>query len=94
VASEEVTWLRESNGKLSQDLEGELCGWFLSLSLLAARFLSHSDSLVVVAGARVIRAGMTAKLAEQKQELNAALLKVIEKDGATGRLSEQLQSKC
>jgi hypothetical protein len=37
---------------------------------------------------------MTAKLAEQNQELNAALLKVIEQDGAIGRLSEQLQSKC
>jgi hypothetical protein len=31
---------------------------------------------------------MTAKLAEQKQDLNVALLKVIEKDGAIGRLSE------
>jgi hypothetical protein len=29
---------------------------------------------------------MTAKLAELKQELNTALLKVIEKDGAIGRL--------
>jgi hypothetical protein len=37
---------------------------------------------------------MTTKLAEVKQELNTALLKVIEKDGAIGRLSEQLQSKC
>jgi hypothetical protein len=31
---------------------------------------------------------MTAKLAEQKQELNTTLLKVIEKDGAIGRLSD------
>jgi hypothetical protein len=61
---------------------------------LTARFLSRSDSLVVVAGARVCHAGMTAKLAEQKQELNTALLKVIEKDGALRRLSEQLQSEC
>jgi hypothetical protein len=41
----------------------------------------------------VIRAGMTTKLVEVKQELNTALLKVIEKDGAIGRLLEQLQSK-
>jgi hypothetical protein len=32
-------------------------------------------------------------LVEQKQELNTALLKVIKKDGAIERLSEQLQSK-
>jgi hypothetical protein len=37
---------------------------------------------------------MTTKLAEVKQELNTALLKVIEKDGAIGRLSKQLQSRC
>jgi hypothetical protein len=36
---------------------------------------------------------MTTKLAKVKQELNTALLKVIEKDGAIGRLSEQLQSE-
>jgi hypothetical protein len=34
---------------------------------------------------------MTTKLTEVKRELNTALLKVIEKDGAIGRLSEQLQ---
>jgi hypothetical protein len=44
---------------------------------LAAHFLSRSDLLVVVAGACVIHTGMTAKLAEQKQELNTTLLKVI-----------------
>jgi hypothetical protein len=33
---------------------------------------------------------MVAKLAEVEQERNAALLKVIEKEGAIGRLSEQL----
>jgi hypothetical protein len=55
---------------------------------------SHPDSLVVVAGARVIRAGMVAKLAAVKDERNAAVLKVIEKEGAIGRLSEQLQSEC
>jgi hypothetical protein len=45
-------------------------------------------------GVRMIRVGMTMKLAEVKQELNIALLKVIEKDGAIGRLLEQLQCKC
>jgi hypothetical protein len=41
--------------------------WSLSFFVsLAARFLSHSDMLVVVTGARVIRAGMTTKLAEAK----------------------------
>jgi hypothetical protein len=42
---------------------------------------------------RVYRAGMTSKLAEQKQELNTALLKVIEKDDAIERLSEHLKSE-
>jgi hypothetical protein len=69
--------------------------WLFSFFVsLAARFLSRSDLLVVVAGARVIRAGMTTKLTDAKQEWNTTLLKVIEKDGAIGRLSEQLQSKC
>jgi hypothetical protein len=68
-----------------------LLSFFVSLT---ARFLSCCDSLVVVAGARMSRAGMTAKLAEQKQELNTTLHKVIEKYGAIRRLSEQLQSKC
>jgi hypothetical protein len=94
VVSEEATRLRENNAKLSEDLVGESRGCFLSLSSFATYFLSRSELLVMVAGARVIRAGMTAKLAEQNQELNAALLKVIEQDGAIGRLSEQLQSKC
>jgi hypothetical protein len=42
----------------------------------------------------VYRAGITTKLAELKPELNTALLKVIEKDGAIRRISEQLQSEC
>jgi hypothetical protein len=42
----------------------------------------------------VICVGMTTKLAEVKQELNTALLKVIEKDGAIRCLSEQHQSMC
>jgi hypothetical protein len=37
---------------------------------------------------------MVSKLVATKQERNAAVLKVIEKEGTTGRLSEQLQSKC
>jgi uncharacterized protein YhbP (UPF0306 family) len=37
---------------------------------------------------------MVAKLAVTKQERNVAVLKVIEMEGAIGRLSEQLQSKC
>jgi hypothetical protein len=41
----------------------------------------------------VHHAGMTLKLAEQKQELNSALLKVIEKDSSIGCLSEQLEGK-
>jgi hypothetical protein len=36
---------------------------------------------------------MTSKLAEQKQKLSTALLKVIEKDGAIERLSKQLKSE-
>jgi hypothetical protein len=47
----------------------------------------------MVAGARVICAGMVVKLAAVKQERNAAILKVIEKDGAIRRSSEQLQSE-
>jgi hypothetical protein len=57
------------------------------------RFLTCSDLFVAVSGMHVYRVGMTSTLAEQKLELNFALLKVIEKDGAIERLSEQLQSK-
>jgi hypothetical protein len=46
------------------------------------------------ARARLIRVGMVTKLAEVKHERNVALLKIIEKEGAVGRLSEQLQSEC
>jgi hypothetical protein len=48
--------------------------------------------LTLVAGGRVIRAGMVVQLATVKQERNAAILKVIKKDGAIKRSSEQLQS--
>jgi CTP:phosphocholine cytidylyltransferase-like protein len=42
---------------------------------------------------RVYRAGMTAKITKKTQELNTALLKVIEKDILIERLSKQLESK-
>jgi hypothetical protein len=42
---------------------------------------------------RVYCTGMTSKLAEQQQDLNTAMLKIIEKDSSIGRLSEQLESK-
>jgi hypothetical protein len=61
---------------------------------LIACSTSHPDLLGMVAGAHMICTGMVMKLAEVKQEWNAALLKVIEKEGAIGRLSEQLQSEC
>jgi hypothetical protein len=41
----------------------------------------------------VYRAGMTRKLTEKTQELNAALLENIKKDSSIERLSEQLESK-
>jgi hypothetical protein len=37
---------------------------------------------------------MVSRLAATKHERNAAVLKVIEKEGAIKRLLEQLQSKC
>jgi hypothetical protein len=61
---------------------------------LIACSISHPDVLGVVVGARVIHVRMVTKLAEVKQEQNASLLKVIKKEGAIGRLSEQLQSEC
>jgi hypothetical protein len=48
--------------------------------------------MTLVAGSRVIRAGMVVQLATVKQEQNASILKVIEKDGVLKRPSEQLQS--
>jgi hypothetical protein len=47
----------------------------------------------VVAGARLIRAEMAVQLATVKQERNAAILKVIEKEDAIRRSSDQLQSE-
>jgi hypothetical protein len=42
----------------------------------------------------MIRTGMVVQLEGVKQERNTAVLKVIEKEGAIRRLSEQLQSQC
>jgi hypothetical protein len=47
----------------------------------------------VLAGERLIRAGMVVQLAKVKQERNDAILKVIKKEDAIRRSSEQLQSE-
>jgi hypothetical protein len=91
VATEEASRLRDSNAKLSQDLEGKsddppVLVWF------SVYFLSRLDLMTLVAGSRVIRAGMVVQLAVVKQERNATVLKVIEKDGVLKRLSEKLLS--
>jgi hypothetical protein len=48
--------------------------------------------MTLVAGSRVIRAGMVVQLVTVKRERNTEILKVIEKYGVLKRLSEQLQS--
>jgi hypothetical protein len=48
--------------------------------------------MTLIAGSRVIHVGMVVQLTTIKQERNAAILKVIEKDGVLKRSSEQLQS--
>jgi hypothetical protein len=55
--------------------------------------LSMLTCLLAVSGHRAYRAGMTMKLTEKMQELNAALLKIIKKDNSIKWLSEQLESK-
>jgi hypothetical protein len=47
----------------------------------------------MVAGARVIRAGMVAQMAAVKEDRNAAILKVIKKEGVIRCSLEQLQSE-
>jgi hypothetical protein len=47
--------------------------------------------MTLVAGSRVIRAGMVLQLTTVKQERNAAIFKVLEKDDVLKRLSEKLQ---
>jgi hypothetical protein len=91
VATEEASRLQDSNAKLLQDLDGKsddspVHVWF------NVCFLSRLDLMILVAGSRMIRAGMVAQLATVKQERNAAILKVIEKDGVLKRLLEQLKS--
>jgi hypothetical protein len=91
VVIEEASRLQSSNAKLSQDLEGKSDDPPV-LAYLSACFLSGLDLMTLVAGSRVIRAGLVVQLATVKQERIAAILKVIEKDGVLKRLSEQLQS--
>jgi predicted unusual protein kinase regulating ubiquinone biosynthesis (AarF/ABC1/UbiB family) len=90
VVTEEASRLQSSNAKLSQDLEGKSDGSSV-LAYLSACFLSRLDLMTLVAGSCVIHTGMVVQLAMVKQERNAAILKVIEKDGVLKRLSEQLQ---
>jgi septal ring factor EnvC (AmiA/AmiB activator) len=90
VATEEVSRLQDSNAKLSQDLDGKLddppaLDWF------GACFMLGLDSMFLVAGLRLTHTGMVVQLAMVKQELNAAILRVIKMEGALRRLSEQLQ---
>jgi hypothetical protein len=89
VVTEEASRLRDSNTKLSQDLEGKP-GDPLAFVWLRACSLLGPNLMTLVAGSRVIRAGMVVQLATVKQERNAAILKVIEKDGVLKRSSEQL----
>jgi chromosome segregation ATPase len=91
VVTEEGSRLRDSNAKLSQDLEGKPDDP-LVLIWLNACSLSGSDLMTLVAGSRVIRAGMVVQLVTVKEERNAAILKVIEKDGVLKRSPEQIQS--
>jgi hypothetical protein len=93
VATEEAARLRDTNVQLSQDLDGKLGGPLLSLSDSSVPSLSGPDSPAMVAGARMIRAGMVVQLATVKQEQNAAILMVIKKEGAIRRSSDQLLSE-
>jgi hypothetical protein len=87
VATEEASWLRDSNAMLSRDLEGKpddplVLFWLSACSLLGPYLMT------LVAGSCVIRAGMVVQLATVNQERNAAILKVIEKEGVLKRSSE------
>jgi hypothetical protein len=64
----------------------------LVLVWFGACFLLELDLLVVLVGVHLIRAGMVVQLVMVKQERNTVILKVIEKDDAIKRSSEQLQS--
>jgi hypothetical protein len=91
VLTEEASRLRDSNAKLSQDLDGKPDDPRVPVWLSACS-LSGPDLMTLVAGLHVIHAGMVVQLATVKQERNVAILKVIEKDGVLKCSSEQLQS--
>jgi hypothetical protein len=67
VVTEEASWLQSSNAKLSQDLEGKSDGSSV-LAHLSTCFLSRLDLMTLVAGSRVICAGMVVQLATVKEE--------------------------
>jgi hypothetical protein len=67
VVTEEASWLQSSNAKLSRDLEGKSASSSV-LPYLSTCFLSRIDLKILVAGSRVIRAGMVVQLATVKQE--------------------------
>jgi hypothetical protein len=87
VAIEEVSQLQDSNVKLSQDPDGKLEDFPIRV-WLGVCFLWKLDLMSLVAGLRLIHAGMVVQLATVKQERNTAILKVIEKDGVLKRSSE------
>jgi hypothetical protein len=89
VVTEEASRLKSSNAKLSQDVEGKSDDSSV-LVYLSACFLSRLDLMTLVIGSRMIHVGMVVQLAMVKQERNAAILKVIEKDDVLKRLSKQL----
>jgi hypothetical protein len=94
VVNEEVAQLWNSNAKLSQDLDGKSVDPLFFLSGSAFVLCRGLIRRWWFAGACLIRVGMVAKLAVAKQERNAAILKVIEKESGVRRFSEQLQSEC
>jgi hypothetical protein len=67
VVTEEASRLQSSNTKLSQDLEGESDDHPVLAYLIACFFLGL-DLMTLVAGSRVIRAGMVVQLATVKHE--------------------------
>jgi hypothetical protein len=57
VVTEEASWLRDSNAKLSQDLKGKLDDPLI-LVWLSVWSLLGPDVLILVAGSRLICVGM------------------------------------
>jgi hypothetical protein len=83
VVTKEASRFRDSNAKLSQDLDDKpydppVLVW------LSAWSLSGPDLLTLVAGSRVIHAGMVVQLATVSSSVG--------KDGVIKRSSKQLQS--